>query len=133
VGAAPLQLIVDVPALKVRPVGLAIFTGVAPDNVIVEEPNEIDLVVVPLVPNESAVTVKFPVLKDPATIDSGFTFVKLLPNVQPPPTPVKFRPSGPKVTLLVVMVLPVVVAKKLRLEPLVDVNTTPVAAFVQLP
>jgi hypothetical protein len=38
------------------------------------------------------------------------------------------------VTPLVVIVLPVVVAKKLRVpEPEIVVNTTPVAALVQLP
>jgi hypothetical protein len=59
--------------------------------------------------------------------------VTALPNVQPPPTPLKFTVIGPNVILLVVTVLPVVVAKKFIAQAPVLLNVTPVAPLNQLP
>lgn len=55
-----------------------------------------------------------------------------LPRVQPPDELLNVTVVACKVTLLVVTVLPVVVAKKIIVPP-VAVNATPVAAFNQEP
>ena len=73
------------------------------------------------------------VLKAPAVTVNVLVAVKALPSVHSPPTPFKTTSIAPSVTVLVVIVFPVVVAKKLMVAPVVVVNTTPVAALVQLP
>jgi len=130
----PLQVIVEVPALNVR------FepekpTGLVPLQVIADAPNVIERVNEPVDVSELSEQAKPPVLKAPCktVIEFPTVVVKALPKVQPPPAPFKEINAVLNVTLLVVMVLPVVVAKKLTTAPAVVVNTTPVAAFVQLP
>jgi hypothetical protein len=56
-------------------------------------------------------------------------------NVQPPPTPLNVTTAACRVTPLVSIVLPVVVAKKLTaaVPPVPAVNATFELAFVQLP
>jgi hypothetical protein len=73
------------------------------------------------------------VVNVPAVTKKFVVLVKALPNDHPPPTPFNVTCKLANVTLLVVIVLPVVVAKKLTTEPAVVVNTTPVAALVQFP
>jgi hypothetical protein len=130
---APEQVIVDVPALSVK------FepekpTGVVPLQLIADDPNVIERVKLPVDASELSEQAKLPVLKSPRTtlIEFPTAEVNALPKVQPPPAPFKTMLVLLNVTLLVVIVLPVVVAKKLTTEPAVVVNTTPVAAFVQL-
>jgi hypothetical protein len=73
------------------------------------------------------------VVNVPAVMIMFVVLVNALPKDHSPPTPFNVTCNVLSVTLLVVMVLPVVVDKKLTFDPEVEVNTTPVAAFVQLP
>jgi hypothetical protein len=124
---------VDVPALNVSPVKVVMFIGVAAEQLMADEPRETDRVAVVDAASPLTDIAKLPVLKAPLVTVKALVLVYALPSVQPPPTPAQKIPIAPKVTLLVVMVLPVVVAKKLIIAPLVVVNATPVAALVQLP
>ena len=125
---------VDVPALNVRPVPEK-PTGPVPLQAIADAPSVIERVNTPDDDNELIVQAKPPVLKAPCKTLIEFTGlpVNALPKVHPPPAPFKTMPVTLNVTLLVVIVLPVVVAKKLTTEPVLVLNTTTVAAFVQLP
>ena len=128
------QVMVEVPALNARPVPEK-PTGPVPLQVIADAPSVIERDNTPDDTNELSVQAKPPVLKAPCKtlIEFPGVVVNALPKVHPPPAPFKTMLVLLNVTLLVVMVLPVVVAKKLTTEPAVVVNTTPVAAFVQLP
>jgi hypothetical protein len=75
---------------------------------------------------------KLPVLNVPELVNTPLQVIAD-PRVQPPPTPPKTIFMFPSVTLFVLIVLLVVVSKKFIAAPEVVVNTTPVAALVQLP
>ena len=133
--AAPAPVIVDVPALKVRLVAAKLST-VVPEQVITEAFRFIALTFVVVVERKLfSVIANPPVSNVPARMvgEAPAVTVNALPNVQPPPTPLKFTVIAPNVILLVVTVLPVVVAKKFTIAPEVVVKTTPVAALNQLP
>jgi hypothetical protein len=111
-----------------------VHAPVPPVKVSVLLPSVIDLTPVPLEDIPALLTAKFPVLNAPAVTKIALVvLVKALPNVQPPPTPLKVTVIAPSVTLFVVTVLPVVVAKKFMAAPVVVVNVIPVAVFDQLP
>ena len=74
-----------------------------------------------------------PVLNVPEVTLNDDVVVMALPRVHPPLELLNVTVIVPNVTLLVVMVLPVVVAKKFMTAPDVVVKTTPVAEFNQLP
>ena len=124
----------DAAPLNVRLVETAKFHAVAePVSVTVDVPSVTLRILELLELNIFAFTAKFPVLKAPLVTVIVLVSVIALPKVQPPPTPLKLTCPGPKLTLFVVTVLPVEVATKLRFEFAVLLNTTPVAAFSQLP
>ena len=102
-------------------------------RVITDDPSDIDLVVALVVANVVHEIAKLPVLKSPLLTVICAVQVNALPNVHPPPTPLKITAITPNEILLVVTVLPVVVARKFIVAPAVVVNTTPVAALNQLP
>jgi hypothetical protein len=126
---------VDVPASNVRLVAVVNTTGLAPLKVTVDALSKIDLTfeLLELIAAGVKAWLLALVLKAPAVTVNVLVAVKALPSVQPPPTPFKTTSIAPSVTVLVVIVFPVVVAKKLIVAPVVVVNTTPVAALVQLP
>ena len=110
VGLAAEQVIVEVPAVSVKFVAVVNTIGVDPLKVIADDP-KLMLRVFELLDNKlAAVTAKFAVAKEPLVTVMFVVTVKALPNVQPPPTPSKTIEPPVKVTPLVVMVLPVVVA-----------------------
>ena len=135
VGLALVQVMVDVPASNVRLVAVVNTTGLAPLKVTVDALSKIDLTfeLLELIAAGVKAWLLALVLKAPAVTVNVLVAVKALPSVQPPPTPFKTTSIAPSVTVLVVIVFPVVVAKKLIVAPVVVVNTTPVAALVQLP
>ena len=92
-------------------------------RVIADDPSDIDLVVALVVANVVHDMAKLPVLKVPLLGVICAVQVNALPSVHPPPTPLKTTPIVPSVTLLVITVLPVVVAKKFKAAPEVVVNT----------
>jgi hypothetical protein len=130
---ALLQIIVDVPALKVKPVALDIFTGVVPAHVTVEDPSAIERVVVPTVLIVPIATAKLPVLKAPPVTDIVPFPVYADPKVQAPPLPLNTKVKPPKLMLLVVIVCPVVTLLNAIEPPAVTLVATPVAEFVQEP
>ena len=73
------------------------------------------------------------VVNVPAVITTPAVDVKALPKDQAPPSPLSVTSSAPNVMALVVIVLPVVVARKMICAPEVVLNATPLPAFVQLP
>jgi len=112
--AAPEQVIAEVPALNVR------FepekrTGLVPLQEIADAPSVIERVNAPADVSELSEQAKPPVLKEPCKtlIEFPTVVVNALPKVQPPPAPFKTMLVLLNVTLLVVIVLPVVVDKKL--------------------
>jgi hypothetical protein len=98
-----------------------------------DDPSDIDLVVALVVANVVHDMARLPVLKVPLLGVICAVEVNALPNVHPPPTPLNTTAIGPNVTMLVVTVLPVDVARKFKAAPEVVVKTTPVAALNQLP
>lgn len=124
-------MIVDVPALKVSPTTELKETLFV--MVIADDPSDIDLVVALVVANVVHDTAKLPVLKSPLLGVICAVLVNALPSVHPPPTPLNTTANEFNVTLLVVTVLPVVVARKFKVQPAVEANATPVAALSQLP
>jgi hypothetical protein len=134
VADALVSTIVDVPALNVRLVVVVAFIGPAlPPRVIVELPNDIERTVVEETPNTLMDMLKLPVLKVPALALKLCDNVSAEPKVQPPVDEAKDIVFCERDTLLVVIVFPVVVAKKLITALAVALNATPVAAFVQDP
>ena len=112
------------------------LTGPVPEQIIVEAFRFIALTLVVVVERKLFnVIANPPVSNVPARMvgEAPPVIVTALPNVQPPPTPLKFTVIAPNVILLVVTVLPVVVARKFKAAPAVVVKTTPVAALNQLP
>jgi hypothetical protein len=118
---------VDVPAFNVKFVAFKQLQrpqDIADEprfNVRADAPVEVKLLV--------TVRLKFAVENVPAENVKLLLVVNALPNVHPPPTPVKL--TGFTVTPLVVIVHPVVVAANCMVLPAVQV--TPVAAIVRLP
>lgn len=121
----------EVPALKLRFVELVKLIGVPPLSVTALLPKVIERVCALLEIKEEAVTLKFPVLKDPlVTVNEELPILTALPRVHPQPTPFILVALF-KVTPLVVNVLPVVEPERIMLpEKLLD---KPVAGSVTLP
>ena len=111
VGDAFEQLIVDVPALKVNPVVVVNVIAAAAESVTVEEPKVNVLVVDALELIPVVVTLKFPVSNVPFDKLIAAVDVNALPNVQPPPIPLKVIAVAVSVTPFVVIVFPVDVAE----------------------
>jgi hypothetical protein len=124
---------VDVPALKVKPVALVIVIGAAPEHVTVEDPSVIERVVVPTVLIVPVATAKLPVLKEPPVTDIVPDPLYAEPKVQAPPTPLNTKVKPPKLMLLVVTVCPVVELLNAIAPPAVTLVAMPVAEFVQEP
>jgi hypothetical protein len=100
---------VEVPELNVSPVVDEKFQPLVPEQVIVELPREIALVPEPEFPQELFVHEKLPVLNVPFIKVTLVVDVNALPNVQPPPAPLKTMVAPPNEIPLVVMVFPVAV------------------------
>ena len=126
-------MIVDVPALNVRLVVVVNVHAAVPVIVSVELPSVTVRVLLFELEKPALPMLKFPVLNAPLVTVMTLVCVNALPRVHPPPTPLKVIAIAPSVTLLVVTVLPVVVAKKFMAAPVVVVNVIPVAALDQLP